>query len=133
MPIVPRPKPRSRAPLWVGLVVVLAAAGVGGYLLLRPSEPSALGDATITACGLNSNHALQAELKVTNSTTVQHDYAVTVAFASGNDGAQIATVTVKVQDLAPGQSAKPAGVVPVREGTEGVLNATCSVTSVERT
>lgn len=129
----PTASKRSRTPLWLGLAaLVLAVAGVAGYLVLRPG-PSALGDATITACGLNAAHALQVEVKVTNPTTVQHDYAVTVAFASGNDGTQIATVVVKVADLQPGQSAKPSGTVPVREGTAGVLNATCSVTSVERT
>lgn len=138
MPIVP-PPPRkpSLAPLWwaLGGLVLLLAIGSTAIVAIwltgrsAPSTPagsSARQDVQIAGCGPDATGTFySARLRVTNSTTRDHDYLITVAFVSGST--RVGTATTAVTHLGPGQTAEETATTVTSRAADS-----CSVLEVSR-
>jgi hypothetical protein len=142
---MPSPPPRRKAGLpvgaWLGIaagVVVLIVAGAVTTAVLAgrntprtpstttPAQAPAASDVEVASCSTTDAGNATVTIRVTNSTTRTRSYIVAISYRDG-DGTRIATGTVSINSVQPGESAQDDDIA----FTSGTV-AECVVTDVTR-
>ncbi len=139
---MPPPPRKSNKGLWwvIGGCSAAVAFFVAAFILLTFIRPgttagsnggggagSAASDVTLVGCSTTAVGNLSAKLRVTNSTSRERSYYITVAFSQG--GTRIADADAYVRDVAPGQTAEDEAIALARDKPSGVR---CVISKVSR-